>query len=172
MKGKTMRSILIVLAMIFAVNSEAGVRFFNTAGSELGAYSEVKCGTGVTCSQVSGKLNIASTPYGPLQTQVPVTATTITLAQCGSTFIGANSSTAINLPEASAALGCRLTFITGSTGSNMDVNPDDADQILIQTNAAGDAIRNGVAGDTIVLEAISASKWAPVSVVGTFSDIN
>ena len=54
----------------------------------------------------------------------------------------------------------------------MDVNPDDADQILIQTNAAGDAIRNGVAGDTIVLEAISASKWAPVSVVGTFSDIN
>jgi hypothetical protein len=77
----------------------------------------------------------------------------------------------MELPEASTVLGCRLTFITGNA-SNFDVNPDDADQILVETNAAGDAIRNATLGNSITIEAISASQWAPVAVIGTYSDID
>lgn len=107
---------------------------------------------------------------GFLQKQVAATATTITAVQCGSTFINTGA-VQMELPEASAVLGCRLTFITGNA-SNFDVNPDNADQILVQTNAAGDAMRNATLGNAITIEAISASQWAPVAVSGTWSDIN
>lgn len=107
---------------------------------------------------------------GFLQKQVAATATTITAAQCGSTFINTGA-VQMELPEASTALGCRLTFITGNA-SNFDVNPDNADQILVLTNAAGDAIRNATLGNSVTLEAISASQWTPVAISGTYSDIN
>jgi hypothetical protein len=108
---------------------------------------------------------------GFLQKQVAATATTITAAQCGSTFINSGA-VQMELPEASAVLGCRLTFITGNA-SNFDINPDDADQILVLTNAVGDAIRNATLGNSIVIEAISASQWAVVGKEqGTWSDIN
>lgn len=113
----------------------------------------------------------ASTLVGFLKNQVAATATTLTVAQCGSSVINSGA-VAINLPEASTALGCRFTFITGNA-SNFDVNPDDADQILVLTNAAGDSIRNATLGNSVVLEAISASQWAPVGKEqGTYSDIN
>lgn len=107
---------------------------------------------------------------GFLQKQVAATATTITAAQCGSTFINTGA-VQMELPEASAVLGCRLTFITGNA-SNFDLNPDNADQILVQTNAVGDATRNATLGNSITLEAISASQWTPVAISGTWSDIN
>lgn len=107
---------------------------------------------------------------GFLNKLVAATATTITAAQCGSTFYNSGA-VAINLPEASAVLGCRLTFVT-MNASNFDINPDDADQILIQTNAAGDSTRNATLGNSITLQAMSASQWAPISVQGTWSDIN
>lgn len=112
----------------------------------------------------------ANSIAGVVKKQVAATATTITIAQCGSTFINSGA-VQMELPEASTALGCRLTFITGNA-SNFDVNPDNADQILVQTNAAGDAMRNATLGNSITIEAISASQWAPVSVSGTWSDIN
>lgn len=107
---------------------------------------------------------------GFLQKQVSATATTITAAQCGSTFYNAGA-VVINLPEASGVLGCRLTFVT-MNASNFDVNPDDGDQILVETNAAGDAMRNNTLGNSITIEAMSASQWAPVGIIGTWSDIN
>lgn len=107
---------------------------------------------------------------GFLVKQVAATATTITAAQCGSTFYNTGA-VAINLPEASAVLGCRITFITANA-SNFDVNPDDADTILVETNAAGDSMRNATLGNSITVQAISASQWAPVAVSGTYSDIN
>ena len=149
LKGIQMKSIFVLLALILTTTANAGIQAYNTAGTELGIYSRVKCGTGMTCTQVSGRLNIASTSYGTLKTQVAATATTITAAQCGSVFINSGS-VAINLPEASAVLGCQLTFITGNA-SNFDVNPDDADQILIETNAAGDSMRNATLGNSITI---------------------
>lgn len=107
---------------------------------------------------------------GFLHARVAATATTITAVQCGSTFYNSGA-VQMELPEASAVLGCRLTFITANA-SNFDLNPDNADQILVQTNAAGDAIRNATLGNSITIQALSASEWAPISVVGTWSDIN
>lgn len=107
---------------------------------------------------------------GFLQSQVAATASTLTAAQCGATFINSGA-VQVELPEASTVLGCRYTFITGNA-SNFDVNPDNADQILVQTNAAGDAMRNATLGNSITIQAISASEWAPVAVVGTWSDID
>lgn len=108
---------------------------------------------------------------GFLQKQVASTTTTLTAAQCGSTIVN-DSADVVSLPEASTVLGCRYTFIVGNV-SNFDVNPDDADQIVLLTNAAGDAIRADAIGESVVLEAISASAWAPVGAEkGTWSDIN
>lgn len=118
----------------------------------------------------SGNVTFTGSIVGHKQNQVAATATTLTAAQCGSSIINTGA-VQVELPEASTVLGCRYTFITGNA-SNFDVNPDDADQILVQTNAAGDAMRNATLGNAITIEAISASQWAPVSVQGTWSDIN
>lgn len=108
---------------------------------------------------------------GFLQNQVASTTTTITAAQCGTTFIS-NSADVMTLPEASTVLGCRLTFIVGNV-SNFDVNPEASDSILLLTNAAGDAIRADAIGESITLEAISATAWAPVGAEkGTWTDVD
>lgn len=112
----------------------------------------------------------ANSMSGFLRKLVAATATTITASQCGSTFYNSGA-VAMNLPEASTVPGCRLTFVT-LNAANFDVNPDDADQILVQTDAAGDKIRNATLGNTISLEAVSASQWVNVGSVGTWSDAN
>lgn len=107
---------------------------------------------------------------GFLQKHVAATAVTITAAQCGSTF--ANSGAVeMDLPEASTVIGCRLTFVTANA-SNFDVDPDAADQILVQTDAAGDKIRNATLGNTVTIQAISASQWVVVGILGTWADAN
>jgi hypothetical protein len=142
-------------------------------GDSVGVFNRINCSSGLNCTRgIKGMMNVTLTSpmSGVLQNQVTASATTITAAQCGSTFVNAGA-VQMELPEASAVIGCRLTFITGNA-SNFDINPDDADQILVQTNAVGDAIRNATLGNSITLQAISASQWAPVAVVGTWADIN
>lgn len=176
-------SLSILLLTLLTMPVFASMQWYNSSGTELGILSQGQCGSNVTCTVSSGKLLVttgstsnltgdgAHTISGYLKKQVTATATTITAAQCGSTFINAGA-IAINLPEASAVLGCRLTFITANA-ANFDINPDDADQILILTNAAGDSIRNATLGNSVTLEAISASQWAPVGKEqGTWTDIN
>jgi hypothetical protein len=126
----------------------------------------------VTVSASLGNVTGPGTGFiaGFLQELVAATATTITVAQCGDTFYNSGA-VAINLPEASAALGCILRFVT-LNASNFDVNPDDADQILTQTDAAGDSMRNATVGNSITIQAVSASQWAVIGVNGTWSDIN
>lgn len=118
----------------------------------------------------AGAVTLTSTLAGYLAPQVAATATTITAAQCGSTFSNSGA-VQMELPEASTVIGCTLAFVT-LNASNFDVNPDDADQILTQTNAAGDAMRNATVGNSIVIRAVSASQWAVVAVNGTWSDID
>ena len=161
---------ILLVTLLFSTMAFAGFEGFSSTKS-LGVFNKMKCGTGLSCTKTGDKLVVANTETGVLRTQVAATATTITSAQCGSTFINTGA-VVINLPEASAVLGCRLTFITGNA-SNFDVNPDNADQILVITNAAGDAMRNATLGNSIMLEAISASQWAPVGKEqGTWTDIN
>ena len=141
-----------------------------TSTSNLGLLSVISCSTGVNCSKSGGKLVIASNDVGVVQNRILATATTLTSAQCGSTIYNGGA-IVINLPEASAVLGCRFTFITANA-SNFDINPDNADVILNSTNVAGDAARNATVGNSITLEALDAVNWAVVSVNGTWTDAN
>lgn len=117
-----------------------------------------------------GSVLFTGTIAGHLQPQVAATATTITAAQCGSTFSNTGA-VQMELPEASTVIGCTLTFVT-LNASNFDINPDNGDQILVLTNAVGDAIRNATLGNTVILRAVSASQWAQLAAVGTWTDIN
>lgn len=178
-----MKSLLLILTLMFSSLTFAGFEGLND-GTSLGIFNRVNCDASLSCTKVKDKFTLAFSGaltgdivgdggdqlYGFLQNQVAATATTITAAQCGSSFINSGA-VQMELPEASAVLGCRLTFITGNA-SNFDVNPDDADQILVETNAVGDAIRNATLGNSITIEAISASQWAVISVIGTYSDID
>lgn len=111
------------------------------------------------------------TLHGFLQKETAATATTITADQCGSTFYNSGAVT-INLPNGSAALiGCRITFIT-MNASNFDVNPGNSDQIILLTDAAGDAIRNATIGNFVTLQYVATNKWIDVGHIGTWSDIN
>ena len=183
-----MKKIVTILVFItYSVTSLATLKFINSSNLDLGHFTSMKCATGLTCAQSSG--NLLMTVEGPLtltggvagdggdtlvglkQNQIASTTTTLTIAQCGSTIVN-NSADVVSLPEASTALGCRYTFITGNA-SNFDINPDNADKILVLTDVAGDAIRNATLGNSVVLEAISASEWAPVGKEqGTWTDIN
>lgn len=177
----------IIVFLTYSVTTLATVKFINSSNLDLGHFNKIKCATGITCAQSSG--NLLMTVQGPLtltggiagdggdtlvgliQNQIASTTTTLTIAQCGSTIVN-NSADVVSLPEASTALGCRYTFIVGNV-SNFDVNPDNADQIMLLTDAAGDAIRADAIGESITLEAISASAWAPVGAEkGTWTDIN
>lgn len=167
---------LALLAFLFPMFAFGSVTVFNSSDTRLGTYANIKCTSGLSCSAASGKLGLTvqgdgddSMP-GFVQNRILATATTLTIAQCGSTVYNGGA-IAINLPEASTALGCRFTFITANA-SNFDVNPDDADQILVLTNAAGDSIRNATLGNSVTLEAISATQWAQVSAIGTYTDNN
>lgn len=97
----------------------------------------------------------------------PVTTT------CGGVWTNslADGACVFNLPEASTVIGQSITFAVAAA-QNLDINPDDADTVLLGTNAAGDALRCATAGSTITLLAIDATNWVQVSVVGTWSDVN
>ena len=75
------------------------------------------------------------------------------------------------LPEASTVIGQTFCFVT-IAAQNLDINPDNADLILALTNAAGDAIRNATAGNSICLTAMDATNWAATAIYGTWSDVN
>lgn len=169
-----MKSIHLFVALVmtfFSLTAAAGMRYYNDT-TDLKNFDTVRCSTGLTCARSGGKVVITVGPNiaSVKQNRIAATATTLTSAQCGSTVYNSGA-VEVELPEASTVLGCRFTFITANA-SNFDIDPDAADQILIQTNAAGDSIRNATLGNAITIEAISASQWAPVAVVGTWSDNN
>lgn len=108
---------------------------------------------------------------GFLTNQVTATATTITAAQCGTTFINAGA-IEMELPEASTVVGCRLTFVVNNA-SNFTIDPDAADIILIATNAAGDSLIADLPGESITIQAIDGTNWAPIGTpYGTWTDSN
>lgn len=98
---------------------------------------------------------------------------TVSIVDAGGveTNSGAGGGGVWNLPEASTAIGMQFTFATVAT-QNFDINPDDADQILVLTNAAGDAVRNATAGNSLTLVAVDATNWVEVSSVGTWTDVD
>jgi hypothetical protein len=169
--GRVMKllSVFMFCLIAFMTPSFAGFEGMNQ-GASLKLFSRVNCGAGVVCSRAKDKFTVAHSGVGFLHTRVLASATTITASQCGATFYNAGA-IEIELPEASAVIGCRLTFVTLNAAA-FDVDPDAADQILVQTNAAGDKISNATLGNTITLQAVSASQWVVVGILGTWTDAN
>jgi hypothetical protein len=55
----------------------------------------------------------------------------------------------------------------------VDINPADSTQILVLTNATGDAISSAAtAGNAIELVALSATTWGAFFTSGTWTDVN
>ncbi len=126
----------------------------------------------MTISATAGNVTGPGTGYmaGYLKNLVQATATTITAAQCGMTFYNAGA-IQMELPEASTVPGCTLTFVT-LNASNFDINPDTGDKIVTLTDANGDAMRNATVGNTVTIQAVSASQWVVIGINGTWTDIN
>lgn len=191
-----MKKVLVVIGLLAGVTAYA-VQFFNASDTEIGQFAKIKCGGGVDCSQVSGKLflNVESVAgdlygdggdqfYGFLQNQIASTTTSLSAAQCGSTIVS-NSADVMTLPEASTVLGCQYTIVCG-TDDDLDINPaDGTDQIgpvvsvtgtnttTVITPSAGDAIRCTNKGHSIVLEAVGADYWSAIGGSnGTWTDVN
>lgn len=103
-----------------------------------------------------------------------VTATTTLTADelYGTLFVntGASGSMVLSLPAPQPGMRFRV-FLTAS--QDVDINPADSTQILVLTNATGDAISSAAtAGNAIELVAASSTTWVAFSASGTWSDAN
>ncbi len=158
------------------------------AGTGTDAIGLVASAGGITLSASNGDINVLhdldvdgaivgdglAAITGMLYTVTDdVNGKTVGIDEAGSvqTNSGAGGPFIWNLPEASTAIGMSFTFVTIAV-QNLDINPDDADQILVLTNAAGDAIRNATAGNTITLVAVDATNWAVIAEKGTWTDVD
>lgn len=103
-----------------------------------------------------------------------VTATaTLTADQLyGTLFVNTGASGAIVLSLPAPVPGMRFrVFLTAS--QDVDLNPADGTQILVLTNATGDAISSAAtAGNAIELVAASSTTWVAFSASGTWTDVN
>jgi hypothetical protein len=96
---------------------------------------------------------------------------TLTIAQSGA-IVYATGAGVINLPEGSTANGMWYTIVVGAT-ANIDVNPDNGDQILLLTNAAGDAIRADAIGESVTLICVTDTNWVVWGAEkGTWDDVD
>lgn len=158
-----MKMFIVALALLTATMAQ-GFQGYNGT-QDLGLFNKIKCGSGIDCDKVGDKLVVGS----GMQKQVASSATTLTSSQCGSTIV--MSGHTVTLPVISASLyGCEYTFIS-KTGSNA-VDADATNVIMALTNALGDQITNSTSGNSVTLQAISASGWNPISVYGTWADGN
>lgn len=184
-----MKALLLVLALSMPATTFASVKGFNSSGLDLGHYDDIKCSTGVACSSESGKLKMRVYGAGtdnlagflsPVAATVASITGDLSITNCGATMTSDGSVIAIyNLPLASTAIGCTYTFAVGvdeNVGTyfgKITVNPQDADQIVLLTNSAGDSITADDTGESVTLRAIGANKWAPVGKEqGTWTDAN
>lgn len=145
-----------------------------TSGSiSTGALSATSIGTGANGDATIGGNIIGDggdAIKGFKREVVTATATTITTAQCGAVFINSGA-VVINLPAAISSVGCQLTFMTASA-TNFDINPGNTDQIVLLTNALGDAIRNATIGNSVTLTCINSTQWVQEAIIGTWADVN
>lgn len=159
---------LVVFATMFSLDAHAGFRAFS-GDTDLKVAQGLKCSGGMECTMSAKdavlKMSSGVTPV------VAAVAGTLTKAQCGSTFVSSGAVT-VNLPLASSVIGCRYTFVVGNA-SNFVINPDDADQILLLTNALGDSITGAAVGNSVTIQAFAANKWTAIgSEKGTWTDTN
>ena len=159
-----------LLTALLSLSAYAGFEARNTT-SNLKLFTGISCDQGLTCVRAKGGfLSMKPSGSGVQSSIVPATATTATAAQCGSTFVN-SAAVEIDLPDAALVPGCKYTFVT-LNASNFDIDPDAADIILVNTDAVGDRLRNATVGNTVTIQAVSASQWAIVGILGTWADAN
>lgn len=122
---------------------------------------------------IAGTLKVAGAANLVLDATAITTDTVLTAADSGTYIAFKNQDTfsvQVDLPAAAAGLNvCFFNY----DGDDVVINPDDADQIVVLTNAAGDSLTNTTAGDAICLVALDATDWMAVpGVTGTWSDGN
>lgn len=125
----------------------------------------------VTIPAKTGTIKLLTqTITAKIQTDSPVS---VAAADSGQIYTnaGAGGAVVFNLPEASTVIGQSFTFVV-IAAQNLDVNPADADVILGATNAAGDALRNAVAGGSITLTVIDATNIVVTGINGSWADVN
>lgn len=164
-----MRYFLLAILFISPITAFSAIQGSND-GTNLGQFHKLDCSTGITCTKSGGKLTmIQATEL--VEVGVSAGDTVATVAQCGATFISTGKS-CVDLPEASTADGCKYTFILNSA-TEFTIAPDAADQILLLTDSAGDSIKADAQGESIVLQAVDGTNWAPVAAEkGTWSDVD
>lgn len=162
-----MKFLMTLIVLFFTAQVHAAEYFENT--TSLGIFNRIVCGLGLDCSQgADRKLVIQAGTV-----EVASASGALSITDCGATYtLTASDNLTLDLPEASTAIGCEFGFATLNASATVTVNPDDADQILGETNAAGDAISNNTVGDSIRLRAVSDSQWIAEGTVGTWADAN
>ena len=83
--------------------------------------------------------------------------------------LGAGAAITLTLPVAQE--GYNMCFYV-ATAQTMTIDPAGTNQILALTNAGGDRIANGTAGNAVCLLGLSASQWGATSLSGTWADAN
>jgi len=138
-------------------------------GADLYGYSDNhstqkwKLDGGTGAGDFSGDLNYL------LPLSEKATDYTITAADSGTWFVNTAGIT-YTLPTTPTA-GLWYGFVVSNT-NGITVTLDSADQILWETNAAGDKIAAHSSGEAFKLIAQGASKWLPVLIQGTIDDVN
>lgn len=106
---------------------------------------------------------------------VSAQAATATLDQSvlyGATITNTGASGAVVLTLPDPVVGMEFTvFLT--VAQDVDINAATGTQILVLTNATGDAISSAATiGNRITLRAVSATEWIPLETSGTWTDVN
>lgn len=105
--------------------------------------------------------------------RILTSTTTLTADQLyGTLFVntGASGAIVLNLPAPVPGMRFRV-FLTAA--QDVDINPADSTQILVLTNATGDAISSAAtAGNAIELVAASSTTWVAFAASGTWTDVN
>jgi len=115
-----------------------------------------------------GSFKIAGTAVTLYKTAV-LSAGDIAASSCyGTTLYGSDCD--VNLPAAAADMDVTIYL---DAAADVNINPDDADQIFVLTNAVGDAISSDAAdGSFVHLKTIGDVNWICVGSAGTWADIN
>lgn len=103
---------------------------------------------------------------------IAATATLTADQLYGGTINNTGASGAVVLTLPAPQLGMRFrVYLTAA--QDVDINPADSTQILVLTNAAGDAISSAATiGNAIELVALSSTTWGAFFTSGTWTDVN
>lgn len=170
--GAFLKAVLLVIVFCMSGNSYA-FRVESVSNANLGSFSEIRCGAGITCNKSSGnkiEMDIVSDGSAGdvlagfrVNTISVSTAKTATQAECGSTYIGL-ADVSITLPDSGAVFGCTYRVINGNDASSVYLNPQATDNLEYITNNVGDGILSTTLGDSVTVMAVSIDQWAVIAI--------